>query len=183
MNSLNSKTKTILLLAAFVLFAVGMFFFGYGIMADRNQIVSDDIAKRRVELEILQREQKSFEQGKKDLAQLASSQYPPENLFSKDTRVVNEIQRLEEAAQRYSLDLTIGVTGNTKTAEPVPGTSSGLNAVPYTMTLNGGFGNALLFMQMAERMPFISHAQNLSITVSTGSDTRTVITSEFYLKK
>ncbi len=183
MKGINSKTRIILLLVVFVLFAAGMFFFGYGIMAGRNQVTADAVAARRVELEVLQREQKSFEQGKKDIAQLKESSYPPEELFSSDTKVVKEIQKLEEAAQRYNLELDITVTGTTKTALKVTGTTGELYAVPYTITLNGDFNNILLFMQTAERLPFITHTKILSVTVAAEDGSRTVITSEFYLKK
>lgn len=183
MNGINSKTKTILLLAGFVVFAALMFFFGYDFMAGRNQLTADAVAAKRVELEVLDREQKSFEQGKKDLAILEASEYPPEELFSSDTKVVKEIQLLEEAAARYSLELNIAVTGNAKSAVKVPGTGSELYAIPYTITLEGIFANVLLFMQNQERMPFIAHAKDVSVTVSTEDKTRTVITSEFYIKK
>jgi hypothetical protein len=183
MKGINSKTKIILVVALFVIFAAGMFFFGYGILAGSNQANADIVAQKRIELEVLEREQKSFEQGKKDLADLASSSYPPDELFSRDTKVVKEIQQLEAAAQRYSLDLSIAVTGSTKTAVKVPNTSGDLYAVPYTITLDGPITNVLQFMQTAERMPFITHAKDVAISVGLAEKTTTVISSEFYVKK
>ena len=90
-KTLTNKVKIIILVAVFFLFALGMYLFGFGIMASKNQIVSDAIAQQNVELEVLLREQKSFEQGKKDLAILEKSQFPPDELFSSDTKVVKEI--------------------------------------------------------------------------------------------
>ena len=183
MKGLTNKVKIILVSAVFILFAAGMFLFGYGIMAGRNQSSADIIAQRRVELESLKREQQSFEQGKKDLAQLDASAHPPAELFSRDTKVVKEIQQLESTAQRYDLELKISVTGTAKTAVPVVGTSGELFAVPYTISLDGDFGNILKFMQTAERLPFITHAKSLTFNAIGPDESHASISSEFYIKK
>lgn len=183
MKGITSKAKIILVIVLFILFAAGMFLFGYGIMAGGNQATADIVAQKRIELEVLEREQKSFEQGKIDLAQLDSSSYPPDELFSRDTKVVKEIQQLEAAAQRFGLELSISVTGSTKTAVKVPNTSADLYAVPYTITLDGPVTSVLQFMQTAERMPFITHAKDVAINVGLAEKTTTIISSEFYVKK
>lgn len=183
MKGMTSKLKIIILVTVFILFAGGMYFFGYNIMANRNQVLADSIAKSNVELEVLQREQKSFEQGKKDLAILEKSQYPPDDLFSRDTKVVKEIQQLESAAQRYGLEMIISVSGSVTAATPAEGTFSELFAIPYTINIEGSSDNILLFMQALERMPFITHTNTLSISVVDEDTTSGVITSEFYIKK
>lgn len=183
MKGIANKTKIIIVVAVFIIFATVMFLFGYGIMAGRNQATADLIASKKTELESLKREQKSFEEGKKDLAQLKDSVYPPEELFSSDTKVVKEIQQLEATALRYDLELRISVSGNTKTALKVPGTIGELYAIPYTISLDGEFRNILKFMQTAERLPFITHAKSVSVNVTSKDETNTSITSEFYIKK
>lgn len=183
MKGMTSKLKIIILAVVFVLFAAGMYIFGYGVMANRNQLLADSIAKSNVELEVLQREQKSFEQGKKDLAILEKSQYPPDDLFSRDTKVVKEIQQLEAAAQKYGLELKIDVSGSVKAALPAKGTVSELFAIPYTITLDGSAESMLLFMQALERMPFVTHANTFSISVTNTEAATGKITSEFYIRK
>lgn len=177
-----SKTKTILLVAGFAIFAILMFWFGYGIMGSKNQVLADDIAKRRVELEALQKEQKSFEQGKIDLAILEKADFPPDELFSRDTKVVKEIQQLEDLALRYNLTLVLSVAGNTKTAEKVKGTISELFVIPYNMGVKGTSSNILAFMQAIEHLSFVSHVQNVSI-IPSKDDTRATLSSQFYIKK
>lgn len=183
MTGLASQTKIIILAIGFVLFAAGMYLFGYGIMAGRNQVLTDAIAEQNVQLEVLQREQKSFEQGKKDLAILEKSTYPPDELFSQDTKVVKEIQQIETAAQRYGVELSLSVSGSAKAAKKVEGTASELYVVPYTITLNGSIDNILQLIQAIERMPFVTHVNTLSIMASPEDQTKTVIASEFYIKK
>lgn len=183
MNGLKGKTKVIILIAGFIIFVILMFLFGYGIMGDRNQNIADALTQRRVELEVLQREQKTFEQGKKDLAELEEAQYPPDDLFSRDTKLVKEIQQLEAAAQLYNLNLQISISGTTKTAVKVPNTTGEIFAIPYTITLTGSFSDASLFMQVMERLPFVTHAKMVNVTVGAKDESRTVINSEFFIKK
>ena len=183
MPKTNNKIKIIVLITGFVLFAAMMFLFGYGIMAKKNQAIADSIAKSNVELEVLLREQKSFEQGKKDIASLEKSQYPPNELFSSDTKLVKEIQQLESTAQRYGLDLKITVPGTLKDAKTPVGTSGDLIAVPYIMNLDGSFENILLFTQALERMQFATHLTSLSLAVVEDDVTKATYTSEFYIKK
>ncbi len=183
MNGVTNKTKIIIVIVGFIIFAVLMFTFGYKILGDKNQTLADGAAEQHKQLEVLQREQRSFEQGKKDLANLKDSAYPPEDLFSSDTKVVKEIQQMEDAAQRYGLEMKLSVTGTQKTALRVPNTASELYTVPYTLTLDGNFGNAIQFMQAAEHMPFVTHTQNISVKVGDKNKTTTLISSEFFIKK
>lgn len=182
MMPINGKTKIILLVVGFIMFSGLMYWFGYGVIGTRTQVFSDAINTKKVELEVLQREQKSFEEGKKDLAEVAKSAYPPSELFSNDTKVVKEIQQLEATAQKYSLDMTLSVSGTAEEAVKVPGTAGDLYSIPYTISLAGPFQSAMQFMQIAEHLPFISHVKQLTVSASS-KDTRTVITSEFYIKK
>lgn len=183
MNKISNKVKIIIAIIVFIVVAAVMFLYGYGVLSARNQIAADEVAKQRLELEVLEREQKSFEQGKKDLAQLEESNHPPDELFSKDTKVVNEIQQLEAAAQRYNLNLEISVTGTTKTAVKAVGALTELFVVPYQITLDGDFSNMLSFIQTAEHMPFVTHVNELSISVAAENEARTTLTSVFYIKK
>lgn len=183
MKNITSKIKLIVLIVVFIIFATVMYLYGYGIMGMRNQSVSDELGKRNIELEVLLREKKSFEQGKKDLAVLEKSDYPPDELFSSDTKVVKEIQLLETAAQRYNLDITIAVSGSVKEAKKVEGTTSELFAVPYTLTVTGSIESVLQFIQAAERMPFVSQAKTLNISADSKNGYKAAISSEFYIKK
>ena len=179
---INSRTKIILVIIGFAIFAVFMFWLGYSILGSRTQSIADSITQRRIELGLLQREQKSFEEGKKDLAELNKSAYPPEDLFSRDTKVVKEIQQLESTAQKFGLEMSLSVSGTAESAVKVEGTAGELYAVPYTLTLTGPASNALLFMQSAEHLPFVTHVKDISIS-SVAEKTHTTISSVFYIKK
>ncbi len=183
MKKMTNQVKIIICTVIFVLFTLGTYFYGFDIMAKRNSALADAIAQRNVELEVLLREQKSFEQGKKDLAILEKSDYPPEDLFSSDTKVVKEIQQLESAAQRFGLKLNISVSGTAQNAIKIEKTASSLFAIPYIITLEGSMDNIMMFVQAAEHMPFVSHVKSLSIEAGEEGLSNATITSEFYIKK
>lgn len=182
--------KTIVVLVGFLIFAILMFLFGYAIIGDRNRALADTIAQQRVQLESLQREQKSFEQGKKDLAELQKSIYPPDDLFSRDTKLVKEIQGLEDLALKYNLELSITLSGNIKTATKATGVTGELYVIPYSIYLTGDPANVMEFIQMTEHLTFITRIQNVSISAVAGTGSggskdgvRAVLSSEFYIKK
>ncbi len=179
-----SYLKKIIILSTFlVLFTGAMFYFVYGFMDQRNENRASQLSQKSLELEVLKREQISFEQGLKDLALLEKATYPPEELFSRDTKLVKEIQQLESVAQLYDLTLSIAISGSTQTAVKIKGTKAELYAIPYVLSLTGDFGNTMLFIQAMEHLPFVTNAKTVSITTSPAEGTTTTINAEFYIKK
>lgn len=183
MKKLNFKFKIFILIGLLVILIGGMFLFGFGIMAGRNQRLTDKLAQKTLELEVLKREQESFEQGKIDLAALDKASYPPEELFSSDTKLVKEIQQLESVAQLYSVGLITSISGTAEAAEKVQGTKGDLFIVPYTLTLTGDFDNVMLFIQAMEHLPFVTKVQQLTISTSGEVGSSTIVAAEFYIKK
>lgn len=183
MKNLSSKYKIIILLVVFLAFAVGMFTSGYDILATRNQALADGASKQRMEYEVLQREQRSAEQAKKDLTELESKPFPPQELFSKDTKVVKEIKILEDNAAKYGVTMTLTISGTTKTAAKVPAVSSELFTIPYIITLEGPFENLINFVQATEHLPFVTYTKMVNISAQPENKVRLVMNSDFYLRK
>ncbi len=183
MRKLSARTKLFIVISVFALFASGMFMYGYGIMESRNQVRLDFVNQKNLELEVLLKEQKNSEQAKQDLELLSQKVFPPQELFSKDTKVVKEIQDLEELADRYNLELNLRVAGTSKNALKVPGVSSDLVLVPYVVTVVGAYNNILQYVEAVEHTTFVTQVRSVDITASLEGDTRAEFSSEFYLKK
>ncbi|MDQ3018354.1 MAG: hypothetical protein M3Q64_00565 [bacterium] len=183
MNKLSSKIKIVIVVVLFVLFSMGMFVYGYDILQTRNQAIADAAGQHQLELETLEREQRSFEQGQKDLASLSSKQYPPIDLFSKDTKVVKEIKVLEETAERYGIEFSLSIAGNTKSAVKAVGTKSEIFIIPYTATLDGAFDNVMKYLQEIEHLPFVTQTKSFNISAQESGNIRALLSSEFYIKK
>lgn len=182
MTKLNSRIKLFALIIGFAIFAGFMFGYGYSILENKNQARIDEVNAKSLELEVLRREQQNFEQGKRDLATLDEKTYPPQDLFSKDTRVVKEIRELEALANRYSLDFELQVAGTSATAPKAVGVSANLLQVPYSVTVTGGFNNIIKYIEATEHTTFINQALALTIAAVNDGKTSAVINSQFYLK-
>lgn len=183
MPKLTYRTKLFIVVITFAIFAGVMFTFGYGILESRNTARLDLVNKQNLELEVLKREQKNFEQGQIDLASLDKKTYPPADLFSKDTKVVKEIRVLEELADRYKLDLSLSISGSTKNAIKAPGVGSDLFIVPYVVSVEGTFNNILNYIASTEHTNFVTHTQEVQMSSIGEGKTRATITSQFYLKQ
>jgi len=183
MNKLSNKYKIIIAIVLFAIFGIGMFMYGYGILEQRNQILATAATERQAEYELLKREQKSFEQGQKDLADLARRPFPPADFFSKDTKVVKEIKILEDLASRFGVMLSLSITGTTKTALLAPGTLSEVYLIPYTATIEGSFENLIQYMQETEHLPFVTHTKMITASAIENGAVRAILNSEFYIKK
>lgn len=181
-TKLTARTKLFAVIIAFVVFAGFMFTYGYGIMEAQNRTQLDTINQKKLELLILEREQENFTQGKKDIAELQSKEYPPQELFSKDTKVVKEIKKLEELASRYSLEMSLSVTGSVETAEEATEVTSELLIVPYTLQLEGAYQNLQKFLQAAEHTAFINHVTQINVEAEETGMVRANLFSRFYLQ-
>lgn len=183
MIKLSSRGKLFIVILVFAFFAAGMFTYGYGIMESRNQNRLDIVNQKNLELELLIKEQKNSEQAKQDLEQLSQKVFPPQELFSKDTKVVKEIQVLEQLADRYNLELGLRVAGTSKNATKVAGVGSDLVLVPYVVTVTGAFNNILKYVESVEHTTFVTQVTSVDISAGLDGDTRAELSSEFYLKK
>lgn len=183
MKQLSYKYKIIIMVVGFVIFAVLMFWYGYNILDSKNAVLSAAAIERQTEFELLQVEQKSFEQGQKDLASLSEKAVPPSELFSKDTKVVKEIKKLEEIAAQNGLVLSLAITGSTLTAEPAEGTLSEILIVPYVATLEGSFEGIMKFMESTEHLAFATQTSMVDISAQPKGPLRANLNSQFYIKK
>lgn len=181
MFKLTSRIKLFLVLTGFGVFAAIMFTYGYGILESSNADKLGVVTKLSLEMQGLKKEQIIFEQGKKDIATLSEKIFPPQDLFSKDTKVVKEIKILEELAKQNGLEFDLQISGSTKTATKVPGITGELYLVPYSVTITGSFNNIQKYIEAAEHTSFINQTQDISIQAVEGK-TRTILNSVFYLK-
>ncbi len=176
------KSKIVILVVLFVFLTATMFLFVFGKLQNRNLRLSTDVATQRRALEQLQQEQKSFEQGKKDLENLQSRTVQPEDLFSRDTRVVKEIKTLEDLSAVHSLEMNLQVAGTAKDAQKVKSSTQVL-FIPYTITVTGPFDKVLAFMDTMENLSFISPVKNVAMVAEKTGVVKTTISADFYIKK
>ncbi len=182
MFKLNSRIKLFITMIIFGIFAGWMFLYGYGIMENKNLTKLDSVNKKNLEIEVLKKEQLTYEHGKKYIATLSEKPFPPQDLFSKDTKVVKEIRTLEDLAKKYGLEFTLEVSGTTKTAVKATDVGGDLLQVPYTVNVEGPYNNIQKYVEAAEHTAFINQTQSLAIVALEGGKSKASLVSVFYLK-
>ncbi len=179
---MSYKSKIYIVIAGFVLLTLIMFLFVFGKLQERNLRLSTDVANQRRTLEQLAQEQKSYEQGKRDIESLAGKNIQPDELFSRDTRLVKEITTLEDLSQAYSLEMNMQIAGTAKDGQKTK-SSSEILSIPYTLTLTGPFDKVLSFLDSTENLQFITPVKTIAISAQKGGVVKATISADFYIKQ
>ncbi len=180
---LNYLYKIYIAAALFVIVAGILFAYGFPWLHGTNEAIAERYAKKGVEYKALEAEQRSFEAGQRDLGELAKKDTKPGDLFSQDTRLVNEIQTLELLADRGDLDMTLQISGTVAEAKKVPQSISNIFLIPYTMSVVGDYTSLIKFMEEVEHTPFVTQINTISMTAVSDSQVRASLNGSFYIKK
>jgi Tfp pilus assembly protein PilO len=183
MHQLSYQYRIYIAAAIFAVFAVVVVVFGYGFFDSRNEALAEQAAVTKQAYENAQAEQKSYEQGKRDLATLEKKDLKPLELFSQDVTVVDKIADLEAKAKAEQISFTLQVSGTRSDAAPLPGTISSLLIVPYTMNVAGSYEQVLRFLERVEHVNFATSVKGITISAQKGNQVRALITAEFYIQK
>lgn len=130
----------------------------------------------------LRQEQANIEQAKKDLSELSTKAHVPEEFFSKDITLVDDIRLLEKRANDLGVDLTLTVSGTLNTAVKSKSASE-LYVVPFSVQLKGVFGNVVAYMDFLEHFGTLFTVRNVSLLGSTGDNVTANLVGNFYLRK
>jgi Tfp pilus assembly protein PilO len=179
---MSYKYKMYSLIAVVLVLALLFFFWLYPMMNAKNQVLADEARAKNKEYTDVLAEQQSYELGKKDLQTLKNKQVQPEELFSQDTKLVKEIEALEQLAQRLGLKFSLQVSGSAKNAPKLTKATAQLNSVPYTMNVEGEFDKVIQFTQSLEHMQFVTQAKVVNVIALSLSQVRLTMNAEFYIK-
>jgi Tfp pilus assembly protein PilO len=161
-----------------------MFGFIYPKFDSKNQALVDELNTKKAEFDNLQSERKSFELGQRDLKQMATRPYQPQDLFKTDKFLVEAVEQLEQGARESDVEFTLQVSSvSTTTAVKPPKTASGLIAIPYSMEVKGSFANVVSFMERTEHMPFITHVEAVEIRAAANKTVLGSLRAQFYIRK
>jgi Tfp pilus assembly protein PilO len=149
----------------------------------QNEAIAARLVEKSIEYKALEVEQRSFQAGQRDLAELAKKDVKPSDLFSQDIRLVTEIETLEFLASKGDLDMTLQISGTVTDAKKVPQSIANIFLIPYTMTVIGDYGNLMKFMEEVEHTPFVTQVNAIVITAVSGSEVRATLNGSFYIKK
>lgn len=183
MNKFSAKNKIILACVIWVAISALMFMFLFKILDTSNQAIIDSYAVQEQKLNVLLAEQQSYLKANEDLNTVSQERYQPDDLFSKDVSLVNELATLENLSQNFNVKMTIsGLSGTINTAKKAA-TKSEIYQIPYSLTLSGTLNDCEAFLESLENLKFVTTTS--SLTVTTASDGKVLINLNafFYLKK
>lgn len=183
MKKSSAKNKIILLLIAWLILSAVMFMYLFKILDGQNQATLDSMAQERKDLAALQAQDASYKQAQADLQELAGKPLQPENFFSSDIALVDEIQTLENLAAKYNLKMQLSGVAGTIGTLPNAGTITPIGIVPYGINLNGDFFQVVNFIESMEHLSFITNPTNISIGATEGGNVTVNLAANFYLRK
>jgi Tfp pilus assembly protein PilO len=183
MKKSSAKNKIILVLLAWLILSASMFLYFFKLLDVQNQATLDSMAQERKDLASLQAQDQSYKQAQADLQELAGKPYQPEDFFTSDISLVNEIQTLENLAAKYNLTMQIsGIAGTIETLQSA-NTVTPIAMVPYGITLSGDFFQTVNFIESLEHLSFIANPTNISINGADNGNVSASMSANFYLKK
>jgi len=183
MKKPSAKNKIILLLLAWLILSALMFLYFFKLIDGQNRAALDSMARERKDLAVLQAQDQSFKQAQADLQVLAGKPLQPENFFTSDISLVNEIQTLESLAAKDNLKMQLSGVAGTIGSLPQANTVTPIGVVTYGISLNGDFFQVVNFIESLEHLSFITNPTGISIGAAGGGNVTASMTANFYLKK
>ena len=171
------------LTAAWLLVSLSMFFYFFNILDSQNLKTQKLMASDRSSLLVLQQEDQSFKDAQADLNKMATQPYQPDNFFSKDIALVDEIQTLEDLSAKYNLQMTISGVSGTAAAAPLAQTATPIALVPYGLSLTGTLPDLVDFMENLENLQFVTTITTVSINSGDKGQVNANLAGDFYLRK
>lgn len=183
MNNLSAKNKIYMLVVGWFVCCVLVFMYGFSFLDNSNESLVTKHADQQKKLAMLQAEIESYKQAQVELDKVAKQKYRPDDLFSQDVSLVNELKNLEDLAKMHNVGLVIGgLSGTLRNAQKAK-TQSEVFTVPYSLYVTGSYQDVAAFLENIEHLRFITTVNSVSITSLSNNDIAMNLTALFYLRK
>ena len=176
------RRKTQVLVLAWLTVIAVLFGYVFSLVDVSNQKILQEIQVQQLKYEQLLAEQKSYLLARQDLDKLATLRFRPDEFFSRDVQLVSEIRMLEELAENLEVDFNIGLAGEAKNLAKAPDTSEEL-IVPYSLQLSGSFAHMIQYLEVMERLPFVTSVKTINFSPAAAGDVNLSLAAQFYIKK
>ncbi len=183
MNNLSAKNKIYLVIAVWFIGCALFFGYFFNILDNSNAGYVTKIADLKKQLQILKAEQQSYRQAQSDLDAVKALAYQPEDFFSKDLTLVNEIKTLEALGNKTNVKYELsGLSGTINTVQKA-NTNGPIYIIPITFSVSGAFQDVLGFIESLENLPFIINVSTLSVSAASQGGVAASMTSSLYISK
>lgn len=176
------QVKIISSIVAFAILALLVFGLGFPWFASKLENSLTAILEQKKTVLELRQEQKNIELAKRDLVDLAKKDRLPEDFFSKDTTLVQDLGLLEAKARELGVEFNLTVSGTIPTAAKAK-TLSELYVIPFTVQLSGSYENLVAYFDFLEHSGSVFTVQTINLGGG-GEDRVTAnLGGSFYLRK
>jgi len=183
MGNFSAKNKIYVLIAGWVVVIALLFLYGFPILDISNEALVNKHAEQQRTLATLQAEVESFKQAQSELDKVLKQKYSPEDLFSQDVSLVQELRTLEELGQRYNINMTIGGLSGTLRSAQKAKTLSEVFMIPYSLSVTGSYENTIAFLEHIEHLRFITTVNSVSMGAISENEVSMNLSAVFYLRK
>jgi hypothetical protein len=183
MKKTSAKNKLVMLAIAWIVVSCSMFLYFFNFLDASNRQTVNAMQGQKKSLAALQGQQQSFELAKSDLDKLAAQPVQPDNFFSRDITLVNEIQTLEDWSQKLNVNMQLSGLSGTIALEPNANTITPIAQVPYAISLKGSLSQVTDFFQVLENLSFVTNVVGVSVSAEDSNSVNASLSAEFYLRK
>lgn len=182
---MQSSIKNNIYFAIFSWLLIIAVFLGYAFkkIESSNHARLEELRLLKMEEARLQAEKQSYELAKNDLASITLKELQPEDFFSQDVTLVNEIRRLEKIAQDLGVEMGLsGISGTLKTAWKHTGASE-IYLIPFNVSLSGSLADIVSFMEYFENLEFITSVGSANFSSAGSGKLNASFAAGFYIRK
>lgn len=184
MSRYSAKIKIYGALFFWFMLTVSMASFGFGVVEKSTLELNRKYSDQMLELNMLKSESLSFNLSKSDLEDLRSKPLQPEDFFSRDETLVNEIKFLEDLTKKLNLEYGIsGISGTVKSAGKAKASTTGLITIPYSISISGSFDSVSAFIKTMENLPFANQISSVNMGVVGENKVSASFSAAFYIRK
>lgn len=186
MSKTSYQNKIVGTVCLFVVGTLLLFAYGFQWLDSLQASQLEQILTQKKSVLELRQQQQNIQLAKKDLKQVSDEKIAPDDLFSTDETLVEEISQIESQASKLNLALTLSVAGTVAQASKAQVTSD-LVTIPFSMQVQGSFGHVVQFMDALEHAGFVLTVRSINVTSTSSASDADAVTSSlagvFYLRK
>ncbi len=183
MRGNSAKNKVIVISLIWLIVSGVMFGYFFKILDDANLTALTKISKDKQQLVILQAQNTSYIQAQADLKAMASKPIQPDDFFSRDITLVNEIKTLEGLSQKLNVQMQFSGVSGTVDIVPKANTATALGVVPYSLSVTGDLQSVVNFIETMENLSFVSNITSLALNSGDQGKVSASLSANFYLRK
>ncbi len=176
------KTKIYLTLVVWLAVCGAMFLFGFKILQASNKLALGKISEQKNQMLALEAQAENYRLEQEDLENMQKQKMKPQDFFSQDITLVQEIETLENLGKKMNVDLSLsGIAGTITSIAKAP-TKSQLFVVPISVSVSGSLSNVTDFIETLENLDYITTPHSLNVSTAGSGEVNSSLSVTLYIR-